>query len=542
MNDVFYNLASLDKLRGRLTKKNIISLLILSVLTIALFPASTAAFASSNVRESNASATDNTLMSIHMLDKTHGWAMTQSSVLKTADGGLHWQNVIPAGAFNDVPLGSTPQGTFLNDQDAWVVIPVVIPPDTAQDTIRVLRTTDGGKSWQNSIIHTSAGSRSDMPHFLNPSNGWLQTFGQAGSSDSTIFYTTDGGLHWNEPGKLNTKDIPYASGISFIDNQNGWEAGNNPTAAIDNAQPLLEVTHDGGKTWQSQSLPALPGADKSAKLSTKPPVFFGMTGLLPVSDQIIPPKTPGIGLDLYVTHNGGQTWTPTPLVTSNIPGNKKLMPFTIDVMDMQHAWAILGTDLYATSNGGQSWTKLPSAPQSITELNFVDANTGWAITPTNLLHTTDGGHTWQPINYFIDGKLITPPPIANPKPVGSSGKDCGFLLYGQAAGANTGPTLLPDPGDQPHVACFLQAFQQCVPKTISFVVDSKGPTTTTTENDFSTKPQSGSCAISKNVNVNMKPQPNKAETCARVAQTGTNLSFIGCTKSGTITFPLVAPK
>src|SRR5205807_5472534 len=104
----------------------------------------------------------------------------------------------------------------------------------------------------------------------------------------------------------------------------------------------------------------------------------------------------------------------------------------------------------------------------------VDANTGWAITPTNLLHTTDGGHTWQPINYFIDGKPITTSPngggstvaspngkgSTSPTPVGSSGKDCGNLLYKLAAGANTGPTLLADAGDQPHVACFLQAFQQ----------------------------------------------------------------------------------
>ena len=123
MNKAFHNLASLDKLRGRLTKKNISSLLILLVLTIALFPASTAAFASSNERERNASATDNTLMSIHMLDKTGGWALTQNSVLKTTDGGLHWQNVLPASAFNDVPPRSTPQGTFLNDQDAWVMPP-----------------------------------------------------------------------------------------------------------------------------------------------------------------------------------------------------------------------------------------------------------------------------------------------------------------------------------------------------------------------------------------------------------------------------------
>jgi len=568
LKNTFENTASLDKFREQLTKKNVTSLLILSVIIVTLFATPTAALAKHNERDggspsqaanatSTPPSTTHPWLSIHMLDKTHGWALWQQFVLKTTDGGLHWQNVIPASAFSDVPPSSTPRGTFLNDQDAWVVIPVVIPPDTTQDTIRVLRTTDGGKNWQNSIIHTPAGSRSDIPHFLNPSNGWLQTFGQPGDSNSALFHTTDGGLHWSEPGKLNLSYIPDPSGSSFSDTQTGWETGDNPPAAMNNAtnnaQPLLNVTHNGGVTWQSQLLPALPGGGKSDMLSTSPPIFFGKTGLLPVTDQIIPPKTPGIGLDLYVTHNSGQTWTPTKFITSTITPNGSNFP-TVDAVDSQHAWATLGANLYATSDGGQSWIQLPQPPQPIDKFSFIDTNNGWASTPTNLLHTPNGGRTWQPINYIFNPKPIgtltnseqpttTPPTGKQPTsatPIGSSEKACGFLLYKQAAG-NTGPTLLPDTGDQPHVTCFLQAFQQCVSASISFSVQGSNPPTTT-DNDFSTQPQSGKCAISKSVTANMEPQPKDAETCAQVKQTGTNVSFLGCTKSGTITFPLAAPK
>ena len=166
-----------------------------------------------------------------------------------------------------------------------------------------------------------------------------------------------------------------------------------------NAQPPLEVTHDGGQTWHNLSLPVLPGAGKDDLIQTMPPVFFGKNGLLPVQDQ---------GLDLYVTYDGGQTWTPTKLVTSNGPGS-----FTVNITDIRHVWATNGTNLYATSNGGQSWTKLPPTPQPISELSFVDANNGWAIGPTNvtpgntknqppsLLHTTNSGRTWQAVNYSI---------------------------------------------------------------------------------------------------------------------------------------------
>jgi photosystem II stability/assembly factor-like uncharacterized protein len=504
-----------------------------------------------------------------MLDKTHGWALTPSLVLKTADGGLHWQNVIPANPFGKTAMVWSVRGTFLNDQDAWIAAAVDPSPNgksSPMNTIMVLRTTNGGKSWQNSTIHNPAGSSPDAK-FLNASEGWLQSYQvtQTGNVPA-IFHTTDGGQHWNQLGTPN--DTQVQSGISFINAQNGWEAGAGRASAANPAQPPLDVTHDGGKTWQSQPLPVLPGAGKSDRVSTKPPVFFGNNGLLPVENHIVPPSgsksSPSIGLDLYVTHDGGQTWTPTQLVTSTTT-RKGPYTLTVDFADMQHAWAAVGTNLSTTNNGGQSWTQLPPTLQPLSTLDFIDPNNGWAINfssatdktkyqPPSLLHTTDGGHTWQPINYFIDGKPITTSPngggstvtspndggSTNPTPVGSPEKACGSLLYRLAAGGNTGPTLLADASDQPHVACFLQAFQQCVPASISFVVDSKGPTTT--ENDFSTKPQSGSCAISKSVHVNMELQPKEAETCAQVKQTATSLSFVGCGKSGTITFPLVAPK
>jgi photosystem II stability/assembly factor-like uncharacterized protein len=122
-----------------------------------------------------------------------------------------------------------------------------------------------------------------------------------------------------------------------------------------------------------------------------PPVFFGKNGLLPIRDL-------NIGFDLYVTHDGGQTWTPTKFVTTNGQGS-----LVVDITDMQHIWVAIGTDLSVTSDGGQSWTKLPRASLPISTLDFVDTNNGWAIetTPgngntqqTQLLHTTNGGHTW----------------------------------------------------------------------------------------------------------------------------------------------------
>jgi len=304
------------------------------------------------------------------------------------------------------------------------------------------------------------------------------------------------------------------------------------------------VTHDGGKTWQNQLLPVLTGTFHA----TKPPVFSGNNGLLPVTSS-------DTSINLYVTHDGGQTWTPT---RSSITGSYGTLDSTI--VDSQHAWIdspgsgffATSPSLFATSDSGQHWTQQLSMPPHVGTLDFINPSNGWATTPAaSLLHTTDGGHTWQAIHYFVDGKLTTslrlgPRPVPVPTPFVSSWKECGALFYSLPAGS-TEPTVGVNPLSQQDVTCFVQAFQQCVPASIDFVVnsgssiESKG--VAVADNSFDTKSQSGECVIAKGVTaVNMQPQSQEAEICAQVKQTEASVSFLDCTKSGTITFALNAPK
>src|ERR1700680_45390 len=79
------------------------------------------------------------LQSIHMIDETTGWAMTQNAVLRTTDGGVHWKDVTPA----DRPLISGINAHFLTVSNAWVSM-----SPTASSTTLVFHTSDGGQSWQ----------------------------------------------------------------------------------------------------------------------------------------------------------------------------------------------------------------------------------------------------------------------------------------------------------------------------------------------------------------------------------------------------------
>ncbi len=332
---------------------------------------------------------------LRMLDQMHGWALSKSAVFKTADAGVHWTNVTPA---NGIAPASV--GTFMDTNHAWIAS--VSSPEVS-NTVDMLRTSDGGKSWQHSVINDAEVAVFDPPHFVNLQTGWLEIINYggpgAGNESAAIYRTRDGGQTWRKLVESRKGfGLPgFKTGISFKDTLNGWATGHD---ASNNA--LLYVTHDGGDSWQPQTLPDLPGAIGTAATSvsfqTTPPVFFGNNGLLPVqiSGQIEANK-PLHGTLLYATNDGGRTWFSywkTEL--------SALSPFSSDnlyIVNTQHAWASdsqSGT-IYGTTTGGKSWQKFANSIGNIKAFSFVDNSNGWAITDKALWRTRDGAQTWQQV-------------------------------------------------------------------------------------------------------------------------------------------------
>ncbi len=333
-----------------------------------------------------------------MLDASHGWALTSKAVLKTQDGGQHWQILK---ALPQVDAG--PYATFMNATYGWVGVHIL---NTNPTTYTMLRTSDRGASWHTSTLQDTAltGGYVDSPYFINPQEGWTDVVrvDDVYLTTMDIFHTSDGGQTWQ---KIGGTTVPsshlsikgYKTGIACKDTQTAW------VGVIDNTpNAFLYATSDGGQTWHTQPLP-IPDELKNGRpiegFGTNPPVFFGQrrkNGVLPVN---IAYEGEGY-LDLYVTSDGGNTWTPTKL--ANIDG------LDIYVLDRQHIWTthtFKGT-IYRTNDVGQHWTQLVTPPGSIGGINFIDANTGWAISiiatkKPFLLHTTDGGSTWQQIPYVL---------------------------------------------------------------------------------------------------------------------------------------------
>ena len=362
------------------------------------------------------------ISSIHMLDAQTGWAMTDTNrILRTTDGGVHWKNVTPT--YPTSVTGQNVAADFLTASSAWVALSGIDttgqgdnrarkPPSSVwvgvsganATTIVIFRTTDAGQTWQQTTIQASGGIVTQV-NFVTAQDGWLMSKHPVSESTETLelFRTTDGGRTWVKiasalaasldvppPGQL-----PFSgskSGLSFLNATTGWVTGRVPA----NGYTLLYRTRDGGSTWYRQSLPLSP-TEASSQLSILPPLFFNATdGILPVSFD----TGNGANLDVYVTHDGGSTWTGTSPLTASAR--------TTDFIDVDHGWASDGTLLYVTSDGGQQWMKLAPGGsfQHVKELDFVSNDIGWAIGATasnapTLLKTVDGGHTWMVIPYTI---------------------------------------------------------------------------------------------------------------------------------------------
>lgn len=391
MKITFCNTGSCDKLRGLFTKKRVISLLILTAIVTALFVTSTVSVARSH-HSKNASNQSQiaqrsltptvVLTVIRMLDKTHGWALSSHSILKTSDGGKYWQDVTPKGQM----LGVNTQGEFLTAQNAWVAWQSTEGNLWQKQSITILRTSDGGANWQTATINNVIGRLADSPRFINTQQGWLVTIEGESMHHSTIntYQTTDAGQTWiNISGSIETTEA--VGGISFLNSRIGWIGA---STVAGGSHPVIEKTVDGGHSWQEQRLNSIAGEAATGDAQTDAPVMSGANGLLVVHGEM-----DGNSISIYTTHDSGATWTEGVIDSFN----------SIDVytVDIKHIWSedVKRNIMHLSSNGGKSWSQTIHTPQHFGPLSFIDIKHGWAIDDAGQLYqTTDGGMNWRPIN------------------------------------------------------------------------------------------------------------------------------------------------
>lgn len=318
---------------------------------------------------------------IDMLSTQNGYGLDGHNLYRTNDGGSQWNAVTPAG------VTAINSGFFLDTQTGWIL--VRNSQDLTEGTL--YRTNDGGQTWNSNPTPFGDGNI----QFLDGQNGWaIGNFNcGAGSCGLDIYNTTDGGQSWALVSSASPQNndrsgsLPFAgdkNGMTFLDMQHGWVGGSEPK----DGYVWLFATQDGGQTWSQVNLP-LPSGYTTSTISVDPPKFFGsQDGVLPVTLF-----TSSSHRLFYITHDGGQSWTPGQAVNS---GGIISIPTAKDFF----VWD--GGTLHTSHDGGQTWIDITpniDLSQIISQLDFVDQNNGWATSMDRnmkvmLYKTNDGGKTW----------------------------------------------------------------------------------------------------------------------------------------------------
>jgi len=317
------------------------------------------------------------LFDVQFVDDMNGWAAggvrdyQKNILLKTDDGGTHWVEVQ-----TDTTLCYN--AVYFVDTDTGFVV--------GEDGI-VLRTTDGGSSWDTHKIDDYIGL------------GWLDVFGLyaiiftdkqtgwivgAGYYGNQIYKTTDCGRSWQWDEQIVLPKI-YSGlfDICFIDKNNGFIVGD---------FGFFLKTTDGGTTWQSQNL--------FEKYEKEEYQFFystfftdSLTGWIAGGDYFA---------FILKTTDGGENWIEE--ANNNTEMMHRFHKIRFSNSATENSGWIIGQFgmIYRTTDDGLNWNSLRDRNYYFTSIYFADENYGWAVGDSGIiLHTTNGGDKWA-IQYQND--------------------------------------------------------------------------------------------------------------------------------------------
>jgi photosystem II stability/assembly factor-like uncharacterized protein len=269
----------------------------------------------------------------------------------------------------------------------------------------VLRTTDGGATWQKFIVTTDALDFRDIDA-VDAQTAYVLAIGNGPAS--RIYKTIDAGKTWTMQFK-NEDDKAFLDAMSFWDAKNGIVFGD----SVD-GQLYIMTTKDGGHVWSRVPTvnlpPALEGEGAFAASGTNIAVFGKSHAWIGT----------GAAAKARVlrTSDGGRTWKAanTPLAAGPSSGI-----FSIAFRDAKHG-VVAGGDyrkeqeavdnLAVTSDGGATWKLVRGLSGFRSVVAYVPGTkTLIAIGPSGGDYSIDDGQTWKPIDgpgfdtfSFVPGK------------------------------------------------------------------------------------------------------------------------------------------
>ncbi|HPO61755.1 MAG TPA: YCF48-related protein [Candidatus Kapabacteria bacterium] len=282
------------------------------------------------------------------------WISTINGLLKTTDAGETWKMI-------NTRYSSYPIRSIVDENTAYMWLSLGLNA--------LFKTTDGGAYWKR--ISSGTGFDSYINTFDVNKEGVFIGVGDCG----IIKRTTDDGIHWDA---ISTGYYQSLNNIQFLDNLNGWAAGN--------YGEILKTT-DGGQTWEEKKSPII--TDNIEYFQ-----FFNSNTGITVSHYTDPYNN---YLYFYKTTDGGKEWFKISEVTD-------IYSAEFFFLNEQYGWAVffLSTgeySIYNTTDGGQYWrTQKSYQDTSIEKIQFINENIGYALCYNgSIAKTTDSGKNWNTI-------------------------------------------------------------------------------------------------------------------------------------------------
>ncbi len=251
--------------------------------------------------------------------------------------------------------------SFTDSQTGWIA-------GTGQS---LLHTTDGGETWTQRLVDRNLLVAPTAVQFVDPLYGWTVSNFIVG----LVYSTTDGGNHW----QLFTT-THAVNAIDFIDRQNGFAVGFNPTFGTGGP---ISMTTNGGRTWTNQATNVDAELWDVKFLNRNTGIAAGRHGVV------------------LVTHNGGTTWT-----QASVPAEYADSYFLgVEVVPGSGVWVVGSDGAILFSQDGYSFTARTSGTGvALRSASFVSPSNGWVIGDAGtVLATFDAGQTWVPFEVRGNG-------------------------------------------------------------------------------------------------------------------------------------------
>jgi len=307
--------------------------LMISLLVLATFlVAPPGAGATSLTWQPTTTGSDARLRGLSAVSRHVAWASgSKGTVLRTVDGGRSWQQVAP-------PDTATLDFRDIEAFDARTAVALSIGEGEAS---RLYRTADGGRTWTETFRNTDPAAFYNCVAFFDSRHGLA--VGDPVAGKFNVLSTADGGRSWTHlpgPAALEGEYQFSASGqcVTVAGGKDAWLATG--------GSPVARVLHssDRGRTWTASATPLASSASAGVFA-----VAFrnSRTGVAIGGDF----ANPANGADaLALSRDGGRTWREPATAPAGYRSGVTYHPFLPNVL-----LAVGPTGSDVSFDGGTNW-------------------------------------------------------------------------------------------------------------------------------------------------------------------------------------------